>query len=186
VFAVMRFRVRLRESFRPFDRITSRLSVFGSFTSLLTSELPMTPSDIRIYLCPHVTRPDARGGRLRAYAAVTFDGCFVVRDLKLIEGDDGLFVAMPSRKIAGHCPACSEKNHLLAKFCNECGCPLPAVSGDSPRGKLHADIAHPVNAAARRGLERDLIEAYSDELRRSKLPGYAAPHDADTVRPLAS
>jgi len=36
--------------------------------------------------------------RLKAYVAITFDHCFVVRDLKVISGNNGLFVAMPSKK----------------------------------------------------------------------------------------
>ena len=36
--------------------------------------------------------------KLKAYAAVTFDKCFVVRDMKVINGNTGMFVAMPSRK----------------------------------------------------------------------------------------
>ena len=36
--------------------------------------------------------------RLKAYATITFDRCFVVRDLKVINGKNGLFVAMPSKK----------------------------------------------------------------------------------------
>jgi stage V sporulation protein G len=36
--------------------------------------------------------------RLKAYATITLDDCFVVRDLKVISGHGGLFVAMPSKK----------------------------------------------------------------------------------------
>jgi stage V sporulation protein G len=36
--------------------------------------------------------------RLKAYATITFDNCFVIRDLKVISGNNGLFVAMPSKK----------------------------------------------------------------------------------------
>lgn len=36
--------------------------------------------------------------RLKAYVTITLDNCFVVRDLKVILGNDGLFVAMPSKK----------------------------------------------------------------------------------------
>ena len=36
--------------------------------------------------------------RLKAYAAITFDNCFIIRDLKVINGNNGLFVAMPSKK----------------------------------------------------------------------------------------
>lgn len=37
--------------------------------------------------------------RLRAVASVTLDNCFVLHELKLIEGEKGLFVAMPSKKV---------------------------------------------------------------------------------------
>jgi len=36
--------------------------------------------------------------KLKGYATIVFDGCFVVRDLKIINGNSGLFVAMPSKK----------------------------------------------------------------------------------------
>ena len=36
--------------------------------------------------------------KLRAYVTITLDGCFVVRDLKVINGNTGLFVAMPAKK----------------------------------------------------------------------------------------
>ncbi len=37
-------------------------------------------------------------GRLKAFANITFDDCFVVRGLKVIDGDTGLFISMPSRR----------------------------------------------------------------------------------------
>ena len=37
-------------------------------------------------------------GKLKAYVTVTFDDCFVVHNVKIIEGSSGLFIAMPSRK----------------------------------------------------------------------------------------
>lgn len=37
-------------------------------------------------------------GKLKAYASITLDGEFVIHDLKIIEGERGLFVAMPSRR----------------------------------------------------------------------------------------
>ncbi len=36
--------------------------------------------------------------RLKAYASIVFDDCFVIRDLRVIRGTSGLFVAMPSRR----------------------------------------------------------------------------------------
>jgi stage V sporulation protein G len=37
--------------------------------------------------------------RVKAYASIIFDDCFIVRDLKVINGDTKLFVAMPSKKM---------------------------------------------------------------------------------------
>jgi stage V sporulation protein G len=36
--------------------------------------------------------------KLRAYVTITFDHCFVIRDLKIIRGTTGLFISMPSKK----------------------------------------------------------------------------------------
>ena len=36
--------------------------------------------------------------RLKAYVTITLDNCFVVRDLKVINGNTGLFVAMPAKR----------------------------------------------------------------------------------------
>ena len=65
--------------------------------------------------------------RLQAFCSITFDDCFVIRDLKIIEGANGPFVAMPSRKLTAHCPKCGCKNHLRAGFCNQCGLPVDHV-----------------------------------------------------------
>ena len=42
----------------------------------------------------------AADGKLRGIASITFDEAFVVHDIKIIEGANGLFIAMPSRKAA--------------------------------------------------------------------------------------
>ena len=49
-----------------------------------------------------------RDAKLRAFCSVTFADEFVVRDLKVIEGARGLFVAMPSRKLTDRCPRCQD------------------------------------------------------------------------------
>ena len=53
--------------------------------------------------------------RLQAFCSITFDNCFVIRDLKIIDGTNGPFVAMPSRKLTAHCPQCGCKNHLARR-----------------------------------------------------------------------
>src|SRR5260370_12680436 len=62
--------------------------------------------------------------RLQAFCSVTFDDCFVIRDLKIIEGTKGSFVAMPSRKLTDRCPGCCSQNHLRPRHCNPCRRPL--------------------------------------------------------------
>ena len=37
-------------------------------------------------------------GRLKGYATMVIDGCFIIRDMKIIKGEKGLFVSMPSRR----------------------------------------------------------------------------------------
>jgi stage V sporulation protein G len=51
----------------------------------------MEITDIRI-------RKVTSEGKLKAYVTVTFDDCFVVHNVKIIEGKSGVFIAMPSRK----------------------------------------------------------------------------------------
>lgn len=67
---------------------------------------------------------DNKDDRLKAFCSVTLDNEFVIRDIKIIQGGKGFFVAMPSRKMSDHCEKCSGKNHLRARYCNNCGATL--------------------------------------------------------------
>ncbi len=113
--------------------------------------------------------------RLKAYCSVTFDEEFVIRDVRIVEGTNGLFVAMPSRKLSTSCPRCSHKNPSMARFCNECGARLPAPAEGGAKTKLHRDIAHPITTTFRQLLHKRIIEAYEQELERAGEPDYA-PH----------
>jgi stage V sporulation protein G len=118
--------------------------------------------------------------RLQAFCSVTFDDAFVVRDLKIIEGTKGSFVAMPSRKLTDRCPGCGCKNHLRARYCNQCGGKLNedrAVRDMDGRAKLHADIAHPINSSCREVIQTAVLKAYQEEKERAKLPGYVCTYD---------
>jgi stage V sporulation protein G len=120
------------------------------------------------------------GERLQAFCSITFDDAFVVRDLKIIEGATGPFVAMPSRKLTAHCYQCGCKNHLRAAYCNQCGArqkEQPAGKDDEGRSKLYADIAHPINSQCREQIQHRVIEAFEEERARSKLPGYVPTYD---------
>lgn len=120
------------------------------------------------------------GERLKAFCSITFDNCFVVRDLKIIEGSSGPFVAMPSRKLTAHCPRCGMKNHLRAQYCNQCGNGLSAdrmpLDADG-RAKLYADIAHPINSSCREMIQEFVVREYEEELERAKQPDYVSRYD---------
>ncbi|CAN5729857.1 hypothetical protein BH23PLA1_BH23PLA1_40580 [soil metagenome] len=118
--------------------------------------------------------------RLQAFCSITFDDMFVIRDLKIIEGAKGFFVAMPSRKLTDRCNHCGTKNHLRSRFCNQCGARLDenrAIRDADGRAKLHADIAHPINSACREKIQGAVLAAYAEELERSKMPGYISRYD---------
>ncbi len=54
----------------------------------------MNISDVRVRI---VKKDDSK---LKGVASITFDDCFVIHDIKVIEGNEGYFIAMPSRKTA--------------------------------------------------------------------------------------
>ncbi len=113
--------------------------------------------------------------RLKAFCSMTMDNEFVVRDIKVIEGTNGYFVAMPSRKMSDHCEKCGGKNHLRAHFCNNCGAKLleeRAKKDAKGRMKLHADIAHPINAECRQRIQEKITESFKEELEMSQQPDY--------------
>ena len=47
-----------------------------------------------------VRRFEKEGNRMKGIATVTLDNCFIVTDIRIIDGEKGLFIAMPSRKTA--------------------------------------------------------------------------------------
>lgn len=118
--------------------------------------------------------------RLQAFCSITFDDAFVVRDLKIIAGSSGPFVAMPSRKLTSHCHECGSKNHLRANYCNQCGARLREDRGPRDfegRAKLYADIAHPINSECREMIQQRVIDEFEAELERSQEPGYVSRYD---------
>ncbi len=111
-----------------------------------------------------------RTDRLRAFASITIGDDFVVHDLRVIEGRNNFFVAMPSRKLSDSCLRCSAKNELKAKFCSSCGAGLDenrATRGPQVRDKFHVDVAHPINTACREMLQSTVLAAYREEKDRA-------------------
>lgn len=123
----------------------------------------MEITEVRIIL------KDGQDKKLKAYATVTFDNVFVVRDIKVIQGGTGLFIAMPSRKVKQACPKCFFKNELRSKYCNQCAGLLPIEIDAQHVAQMpssqaeHRDIAHPITQTFRECLQKKVLEVYTQE-----------------------
>ncbi|WEK82088.1 MAG: regulatory protein SpoVG [Candidatus Phytoplasma pruni] len=78
--------------------------------------------------------------RLRGVASVAFDNAFVVHYIKIIEGERGIFIAMPSIKI-----------------------------NSDVKKPNYNDIAHPINTETRIMIENAIIETYKEIVERARL-----------------
>ncbi|MCK4520112.1 MAG: SpoVG family protein [Candidatus Omnitrophica bacterium] len=119
-----------------------------------------------------VSLRESEGKRLKAYATITFDNSFVVRNIKVIEGNNGLFVAMPARKLKQFCPRCGKKVDVGGQYCSHCGVQLPPSSPsrdtEDSRHATHQDLAHPINQEFRDYLQSKVLDAYHNEKASSK------------------
>ena len=139
----------------------------------------MEITEVRIFL------KDSPDKKLKAYATVTFDNAFVVRNIKVIEGNSGLFIAMPSRKLKTSCPKCGFRNEVRSKYCNHCAAQLPAVSTPTTTREVdsqseHRDIAHPITQTFRDHLQKKVLETYNTE--KTKGPIEAAGSSIESKR----
>ncbi len=84
-----------------------------------------------------VRKLERENNHIRGIASVKIDDCFVVHGIRILEGNNGLFIAMPSKP---------------RKYKNE--------EGEEVVG--YFDIAHPINQETRQLFENAIIEAYNN------------------------
>lgn len=140
----------------------------------------MDITDVRVKLL------DEGEDKLRGFCTITLNDEFVVRDVKIIEGGSGYFIAMPSRKLTDRCNTCGNKNHLRAKYCNECGGRLDETRIDRQndgRGRLHADVAHPISQDCREAIQDAVLQAFHVELQAIGETPTGAPRRASEPAP---
>lgn len=89
----------------------------------------MKITDVQIRLVTTETQT----GKLKASASIVIDDAVAIHDIKLIEGNEGVFMAMPSRK--------------------------------TPDG-MFRDIAHPINSEARAQINKAVLDAYYEEIKK--------------------
>lgn len=147
----------------------------------------MEITEVRIFL------KEGQDKKLKAYATLTFDKSFVVRNVKVIEGTKGLFIAMPSRRLKDSCPKCHFKNVVRSKYCNQCGTTLPPHVEQKPvmqgenreRQSEHRDIAHPITADFREYIQKKVLTAYEDETKKKPTQTSATSAMSATSAPSA-
>ena len=147
----------------------------------------MDITEVKIFL------KEGQDKKLKAYATVTFDNCFVVRNIKVIDGNKGMFVAMPSRKMKDPCPKCNFRNAVRSKYCNQCGAalpmlePKPLVAGEEGQKQSeHKDIAHPISAECRDYIQKKVLEAYENEKRSPSAPASAPASSQSSSKPVSA
>ena len=143
----------------------------------------MEITEVKVFL------KEGQDKKLKAYATLTLDHCFVVRNVKVIEGNKGMFVAMPSRKMKEPCPKCHFRNAVRSKYCNQCGATLPQAESrplmtadEAARQSEHKDIAHPITADCRDYIQKKVLEAFDGE---RKTPSMSAARVATPVAAAA-
>ena len=114
----------------------------------------------------------SKDGKLKAFATMTFDDWFVVRNVKVIQGNNSLFVAMPSRKAMGACPKCHYKNVVGSRYCNQCGAETPKTPIETQKENdphsTHMDIAHPITQECRVYIQEKILSAYRNETEKTE------------------
>jgi len=121
-------------------------------------------TEIRVFL------KEGQDKKLKAYSTVTFDNCFVVRNIKVIEGGGGFFIAMPSRKLKHPCSRCHFKNEVGVRYCGQCGQTLSAQDfhrTEDPKAE-HRDVAHPITQEFRDYLQEKVLEVYKQEKQKEE------------------
>lgn len=126
----------------------------------------MQVTEVKVKVVPHGGGNSGQN-KLRAFATITFDDSFVVKDIRIIQGSKGMIVAMPAKKLTVRCSKCGFKNPLRARFCCDCGVRmrggLPRRNPATGRPMLQVDIAHPINPEARKMIEEKILQAYQNE-----------------------
>ncbi len=106
--------------------------------------------------------------RLLAYCDLVLDGDFAVHDLKLVQGDHGVILSMPSRWKRHHCPDCHQLlNDPRACYCSWCGRSILPHDASEER----VDVFHPISSAARTMLQDEILKAYRTRVESTRVSG---------------
>lgn len=118
----------------------------------------MEITDVKIFL--------RNEDKLKAYATITFDDCFIVRDVKVIQGSNGLFIAMPSRKKPDgtYKDIAHPLNNETRKKIEDKVLDIYKIELEKPRDeKAGASMNSIGNSASASSLEKDINQSIEDK-----------------------
>ena len=111
---------------------------------------------------------EGRRTRLRAFAAVVFDDCFEVKNIRIIEGKDGkLFIVYPNKESSRPCPSCKSLTSYRDSFCRKCGKPLSAVI----QAAKYTDLANPLTKTFAEKISSRVIAEYENDQKSHLVKG---------------
>jgi stage V sporulation protein G len=131
-------------------------------------------TDVKIFLARN-SHPN-----FLCFCTIVLDDSILISGIRIIQREQGLFVAMPARKRTDKCHHCLGTNNMDAKYCSQCGRRLlPDRVPRFPDGRrnLYFDVVHPVNAECRSIVEQAVLEAYQKEVELSKTANYQPVQD---------
>lgn len=95
-----------------------------------------------------------RGERLLGFSTITLDGSFVIKDIRIIQGNGKIIIAMPDKQRATTCEHCDFKIRQRDNYCPRCGNKL------SPIDVEYVDICHPIDSVCRAYIDTAILEQY--------------------------
>jgi stage V sporulation protein G len=87
-----------------------------------------------------VTPIAKKGSRLCGYASIVFDDVFQVKNIRLINGKEGIFIVFPNKETLRPCPKCKVMTSYRHKFCYNCGDELAVIIPAA----TYKDVCYPV------------------------------------------
>jgi len=92
--------------------------------------------------------------RLLAFCTITIDDCFVIKDIRIIKGDERLVVAMPDKQRSEPCEHCKFRIRQRDRHCPRCGKQLTSKTIE------YVDICFPINSESRSAIDNVILEKY--------------------------
>lgn len=118
----------------------------------------MNITEIQVSLTPNEVR---QKDKILAFVRIVLEHKLAIRDIKIMEREGAIQLAMPSRKIVEPCQACKRKVAITDQYCATCGIKQPERD-ILKRG--YVDTTHPINPDYRAYLEEKIAAAYNAQV----------------------